>query len=525
MKAQKKLLIQLSFWKLFLLFFLFASPSIFAASFTALGYLPGGDSFGPDSYSSAKDVSDDGSVVVGLSTSSNSGALNAEAFRWTSAGMVGLDDLAEGEFNSEATAVSSDGSVISGVGRTASGDRAFRWTAGGGMANLGMLSGGTFYSRANGISGDGSVIVGESDLSGNQKAFKWTSGGGMVTIGDLGLIGNVAYGISSDGSTIVGSDYTGDYEAFRWTSGGGIVGLSDLAGGSFQSTAYGASSDGSVIVGMGNSASGNEAFRWTSGGMIGLSDFSGGGFQSNALSVSGNGSRIVGWGESALGIEAFIWDATNGMRNLKQVLIDFGVSNLTDWRLYTAYGISANGRYVVGEGINPSGNSEAFLAALNNTYTGSTADFGGGATVTGGGSVYFASVSVEGDTSATLATPNSVLADNDWHMVTFGGSDTPLFYSYTTSATLSGNITLSFKIDPLKIPFGLGTDDLYGIHDVGDGTYHIIAGIYNAGDNTFSFDSPYGFSGYGVGVNPEPATLILLLSALLGLLPLRKKLF
>ena len=38
--------------------------------------------------------------------------------------------------------------------------------------------------------------------------------------------------------------------------------LGDLAGGLFVSTAFGVSDDGSVVVGSSESASGVEAFRW-----------------------------------------------------------------------------------------------------------------------------------------------------------------------------------------------------------------------------------------------------------------------
>ena len=44
--------------------------------------------------------------------------------------------------------------------------------------------------------------------------------------------------------------------------GASFQGLGDLPGGSFYSTAYGVSADGSVVVGLSGSASGPEAFRW-----------------------------------------------------------------------------------------------------------------------------------------------------------------------------------------------------------------------------------------------------------------------
>ena len=45
---------------------------------------------------------------------------------------MGLGDLAGGVFLSEALAISADGSVVVGLGSSASGLEAFRWTSGGG---------------------------------------------------------------------------------------------------------------------------------------------------------------------------------------------------------------------------------------------------------------------------------------------------------------------------------------------------------------------------------------------------------
>ena len=71
--------------------------------------------------------------------------------------------------------------------------------------------------------------------------------------------------------------------------------LGDLAGGNFSSAAYGISADGSVVVGQSSSASGLEAFRWTlDGGMVGLGDLPGGTFTSKARGTSADGSAVVG---------------------------------------------------------------------------------------------------------------------------------------------------------------------------------------------------------------------------------------
>ena len=56
---------------------------------------------------------------------------------------------------------------------------------------------------------------------------------------------------------------------------------------------------------------------------------------------------------SASGSEAFIWDNANGMRKLKDVLVnDFGL-DLTGWTLTIARGISDDGLTIVGDGIKP----------------------------------------------------------------------------------------------------------------------------------------------------------------------------
>ncbi|MBB6429781.1 hypothetical protein [Algisphaera agarilytica] len=108
--------------------------------FEYLGYLPGGD----NDYSTAADISADGSIIVGTSDSANAEAGGGffEAFRWTEEdGMVGLGDLPGGDFNSWATAISADGSVIVGEATIeaesfSQRDAPFIWTEEHGMRNL-----------------------------------------------------------------------------------------------------------------------------------------------------------------------------------------------------------------------------------------------------------------------------------------------------------------------------------------------------------------------------------------------------
>jgi probable HAF family extracellular repeat protein len=91
----------------------------------------------------------------------------------------------------------------------------------------------------------------------------------------LGWAYSVAWGVSADGSVVVGTAYriaSSRLEAFRWTKDTGMVGLGPLPGGG-ATMAYAVSADGNVVAGWDRYPNGwtNQAFRWTSaGGMVGL---------------------------------------------------------------------------------------------------------------------------------------------------------------------------------------------------------------------------------------------------------------
>jgi len=342
-----------------------------AASFAGLGSLPSG-SIATAAYA----VSADGTVVVGLSQDVN---FNSEAFRWTvTDGMIGLG-FPDGHSRSFANAVSADGSIIVGGSGDSSGitHEAFRWTATDGMIGLGFPDG---YSTsfASGVSADGSVVVGNSVGFGPASAFKWTTSDGIVGLGTLpdGHSTSFANAVSADGSVIVGSSRDNSSitnEAFRWTASDGIVGLGTLPDGHSTSFASDVSADGSVIVGgSGDSSGTNEAFRWTaSDGIMSLGILPGGDNRSSfANAVSADGSVIVGHSTSDnpnTVIEASIWDSENGIRSLFNILTgDFGL-DLTGWTLQTATDISGDGLTVVGNGINPDGRLEAWIAQLDPT--------------------------------------------------------------------------------------------------------------------------------------------------------------
>jgi probable HAF family extracellular repeat protein len=344
---------------------------VHAAEFIPLGDLEGGG-FG----SSASGVSSDGSVVVGRANNST----DSEAYRWTAeTGMVLLDWIPGGWYR-EVTAVSADGSAVVGKGRSVELGRyeGSRWTSDQGTIGLGSIHNSIISGEANAVSADGSVVVGRSIAPGapagqgsnHEEAFRWTSAGGMVGLGDLPnhRLWSNAHGVSADGNVVVGIGNIASEnfeEAFSWTEADGMVGLGDLPDGGFWSEAFDASADGSVIVGFGHGSSGREAFRWTSdGGMVGLGELLGGDFSSGASAVSADGSVVVGNSSTDAGNEFFVWTQATGMQRLQDLLEAGGTTGLSGWSNLNAGDISDNGRWVVGQGTNPSGINEAFLAQL-----------------------------------------------------------------------------------------------------------------------------------------------------------------
>lgn len=216
-----------------------------------LGDLPGGLGFA----SQAFDVSADGSVVVGRGVSEDGG----EAFRWEDGVMEGLGDFPEGFYLSIANAVSADGSVVTGTGSSENGEEAFRWEDGE-MMGLGFLPG-DFASQSSDVSADGSVVIGISDF----EAYRWEDSV-MVGLGFLpGSTFNTsrANAVSTDGSVIVGAgDSEGHVEAFRWEEDE-MMGLGAIPDGFAYTEALAVSSDGSVVVGFGGDEFGeNMALIW-----------------------------------------------------------------------------------------------------------------------------------------------------------------------------------------------------------------------------------------------------------------------
>lgn len=352
-----------------------------SVNFLGIGDLAGGE---VASYATA--VSDNG-FVVGASQTDD----GWRAFRWSQpTGMVRLD-LGEGVGGETAAhAISADGGTVAGAagGTFIPGPigpnplRAVSWPNGGSGANYLEPS---LYddnlAAATGVSNDGGFIVGfsNSHLFSETEAFLWTPSEGYRGLGDPG--GDVrfsnAYGVSDDGAEIVGAAKTpAGARACRWSEITGLVLLDDSSLG--WSVAENVSPDGSTIVGRYSHDPYHEhAFCWTKAeGMVQLE-----GLQERTIAVaaSNGGNLIVGNsspfpaliplpGEPPLDFVPVVWDSYRQLHRLDEFLEANGL-DFTGWTLTRVFDISSDGTVIVGEGINPDGNQEAFMAVIPEPFT------------------------------------------------------------------------------------------------------------------------------------------------------------
>ncbi len=252
---------------------------------------------------------------------------------------------------SEAYDVSDDGTLVTGVLIKSSGSfvHPFRWEESSGMQDIESDS--NMLNYAYGISGDGSTIVGMYNTGVAWKPYYFTNSIGKVPLPTLdnGRSGR-AYSVNSSGSKIVGqsdsSYFNVSIHAVLWENNTIIdLGRKWPYG---SSCATGISGDGSTIVGftMDNPYSNTIAFcNNTSLGTLG-------GLASYARNVSYDGSTVVGWSTDSLDrMRAFRWSLSGGMSSIHTL----GFSYSSD-----AYDVSADGSVIVGQAIDPGGSTFAF---------------------------------------------------------------------------------------------------------------------------------------------------------------------
>ena len=335
--------------------------------FMGLGDLPGGTF---ESY--ATDISGDGSVVVGFS----SGAAGVDyAYRWTrDAGMTALGTAGAGQI-----VVSTDGSTVVGNTELNPNGVPFRWTQQSGALPLPLRVTGNLSAYANGVNGDGSVVVGgRQDVPAIAIPLRWTVAAGTQVI--LNSSNSIeAQDVSDDGSVIlaVGSD-SNNSNKYLWTEKTGLSPLPQPARGTWT-YAQSISGNGKVVAGYSDLAGDpivtSRVLRWSAEtGTVELPPTPDGGVPFLLRGgISSDGSVIVGAAKGGLyatssGNSLFIWDAVHGSRNLLDVLInEYGLGpSLAGWTIPSApyFGVSGDGRTIYGVGLDPAGNQEGWIAHL-----------------------------------------------------------------------------------------------------------------------------------------------------------------
>lgn len=190
----------------------------------------------------ARDVSDDGNVVVG--------DCDAQVVRWVNGSLEELG-RASGSNSCRANAVSGDGAVVAGSCFSPPYTQAFRWTAADGFLMQPMYDS-VLTCSAYDVSLDGTHVGGYCWARAKFAAAVWTPNEGLGTL-YAGVYEAVVSGLSADGRTAVGSFNSG---AIVWR-GGAALRVYDLLPAAVASDfvgwlpirADGVSADGKIVVG------------------------------------------------------------------------------------------------------------------------------------------------------------------------------------------------------------------------------------------------------------------------------------
>jgi uncharacterized membrane protein len=309
-----------------------------------------------------------------------------------------------------ASGISADGSIV--VGNYYLQGGAFYWTADAGTVPIGS-------NGVAGISADGTTIVGRAnDATGLENAAIWQGGTDWQVLGSFspgaapcGLLLSAAYAVNGDGSAIVGLGWDGCSHAhgFHRDAMTGMVDLGSLVE-TRASRANAISTDGSVIAGWSDQATGfRQGARWVDGAWQWFDgDY---GPVGEALGLNASGSIIVGTGCGPLNQWAWYWTEDTGVNcingtvaepyqtymsdlsndglviggsvrpefgpsteavlwlnlepvDLRQYLLDRGVSDVESWSLSWANAVSADGSVVAGTGIGPDLRLHGFVVIL-----------------------------------------------------------------------------------------------------------------------------------------------------------------
>lgn len=331
-----------------------SSPVIAASvtfpSFTGVGQLPGGQATYGSVFSITERVSADGQTVIGGSNSSRGDV----GFVWTSSSGIQFVPNPPGSGNTAQAVlgVSGDGTIIVGG---ASGYEPFTWTSANGSVGLP----GPTPATAAAVSPDGQLIAGYAGTTAQNLQLEVWSGVSSTNTG-INYLVNSPIGISNMGHIVAGTTTINNSTvAYTWTANSGASYLSG------PSTATDISANGNVVVGSLETAGVFQPAEWTaSTGWTVLANPFGSAYGGSSEGVSADGSVIVGELNSPSGEQAFVWNAASGMQLVDSILTQDGVSSVTSWSLSEATDLSADGTTIVGNGTDPAGNLEGWVATV-----------------------------------------------------------------------------------------------------------------------------------------------------------------
>jgi uncharacterized membrane protein len=312
---------------------------------------------GPPGGFSTQALSDDGSTVVGnVGLSDEPLGNRQEAAIWQGGSnwqaLGGLPNTSPCGFSyTSAFDVSGDGSEVVGLAwigmSCANSANGFSYTAGTGMVDLGRIVP-TRASRVNAISADGSRKVGWSDTSfGSRLAAIWDGGPGSAywiePDGSSIFLGE-AQNVNSDGSIVVGGGYTSGsnvFEPWIWSSGSSPTPLGVVKtirnGDTGQHIARDVSDDGSVVVGQDTLFQLGEQWAW-----------------------------IWNEGDGIEFLQNYVRDRVNGptRSQICDAELNRELDTCSGWDFWNIAAISNDGKVIVGTGRNPNGFWEAFRITL-----------------------------------------------------------------------------------------------------------------------------------------------------------------
>lgn len=328
-------------------------------------FTPLGDAFGDPFDTAATALSKDGTLVVGSAApSSGSDRLLAT---WENGAFVSFGPLWEAKQVKDVGRHPTKGITIVGfknefVFGSADIETAAYWNSVEGVVEIPGLPATSQKSRANAISADGKTIVGTVD----GHAFHWNETTGFQTLEPLYPFltdGSTATGVSPDGNHVTGTIglFFGP-DAYRWDVAEATI--EALHGSNINQSPLSFAdgfdiTDDDLVVGI--IVVDAPIYYGVWGGAEELP------LQRGALiAVSTNGTA-VGYSEDISGpLEAVIsLSAGASFVSLKNLLVnDYGL-NLAGWTLNFAVDVSEDGRTIVGSGTNPDGNPEAWVVTFS----------------------------------------------------------------------------------------------------------------------------------------------------------------